>query len=287
MPLAGGGSVPLYGTVFRNSEPTIKRRKAGQAKSKTRLSGIDRVLATLTEIARHPRGIRLDELSHAMSSPKSSVHRALGALRRAGFVAHDERGDYRLGLEFLRLAFDHYQSLDERALIDPLLHELSERFGETAHFARLIGAEVVYIGIVSPGGTITMSSTIGGRNPAHCTAVGKALLMHALPDAAAVTRYVKTNGPLRSRTGSTISDAPALSRELEQSRRRGYAVDREESEPGVNCLAIPVFLGPATAPIGAVSISSLAARTPLASLVKAFPDFRAAVRRHLGERSVR
>lgn len=245
------------------------------------------MLATLTEIARHPRGVRLEELAKAMSSPKSSVHRALSALRRAGFVAHDQRGDYRLGLEFLRLAFDHYQGLDERALIDPLLHELSERFNETAHFAKLDGGEVVYVGIVKSGGVINMSSTIGGRNPAHATAVGKALLMHALPDAAAVARYVKQFGSLERRTANTITDAAALVRELEWSRKRGYAVDREESDPGVNCLAVPIFVGPAAQPIGALSVSGLVARTPLASLVKAFPDFRAIVRKHLGESSVR
>jgi IclR family transcriptional regulator, acetate operon repressor len=273
--------------MFRNTEQTVKRKTVGQGVGKDRLSGIDRVLATLTEVARHTRGVRLDELARAMSSPKSSVHRALSALRRAGFVTHDERGDYRLGLEFMRLAFDHYQGLDERALIDPLLRELSARFGETAHFAKLDRSEVVYVGIVAPGGAVMMSSTIGGRNPAHLTAVGKALLMHALPDAAAVAAYVKQHGPLARRTSTTITDSSALHRELETSRKRGYAVDREEGEPGVNCLAIPVFLGPAAPPIGAVSISGLVARTPLGVLVKAFPEMKEIVRRHLGEASVR
>ncbi len=252
------------------------------------MSGIDRVLATLSEVARHPRGIRLDDLARGMTSPKSSVHRALGALRRAGFVTHDDRGDYRLGLEFMRLAFDHYHGLDERDLIDPLMRDLSARFGETSHFAKLSGGDVVYVGIVSPGGGgIKMSSTIGGRNPAYCTAVGKALLAHALPDAAAVARFVKEHGPLAKRTPHSLTDAPALAREFESVRRLGYAVDREESDVGVNCLAIPVFIGPPGQPLGAVSVSGLAMRTPLAALIKAFPDMRALVQKHLGAASVR
>ncbi|MBA2481854.1 MAG: IclR family transcriptional regulator [Planctomycetes bacterium] len=272
--------------MFHSAESNLKPRARGQAPAKPRLNGIDRVLATLTEVARHPRGVRLDELARSLSSPKSSVHRALGALRRSGFVTHDERGDYRLGLEFMRLAFDHYQGMDERALIDPLLRELSARFGETAHFAKLDGSEVVYVGIVAPGGAIIMSSTIGGRNPAHLTAVGKALLMHALPDAAAASRFVKEHGPLQRRTPTSITEAAALARELDASRKRGYAVDREEGERGVNCLAIPVFLGPTAPPIGAVSISGLVARTPLTVLVKAVPEMKAIVRRHLGEAAV-
>jgi IclR family transcriptional regulator, acetate operon repressor len=274
--------------MFRNTESNVPARSSGQETRGKRLSGIDRVLATLTEVARHPRGARLDELARAMASPKSSVHRALGALRRAGFVAHDERGDYRLGLEFMRLAFDHYQGLDERELIDPLLRELSVRFGETAHFARLDRGEVVYIGIVSPiGGGVKMSSTIGGRNPAHVTAVGKALLMHSLPDADAAARFVRDFGPLAKRTSTSITDAAALHRELETSRRRGFAVDNQESEAGVNCLAVPIFLGPGAQPIGATSISGLVARTPLQSLIRAAAEIKDMVRRHLGAAAVK
>ncbi len=268
--------------MFRN---TVRADQASQSPA-AGLSGIDRVLATLKEVARHPQGLRLEDLAKRLETPKSTIHRALAALRRAGFVDHDVGGSYRLGLEFMRVAFDHYEGLDDRSLIEPALLALRERFKETASYAKLVGAEVVYVAIIFPSGGIKLTATVGGRNPAHCTAVGKTLLAHVLPDQAAVEAYVAEYGPLLRRTPYTLTTAKALHRELAETRRRGYAVDREESESGVNCVALAVHLGPAGPPIGAISVSGLTHRTPMASLEKQVDDVRAIVLRHLGAGSL-
>jgi DNA-binding IclR family transcriptional regulator len=252
------------------------------------LTGIDRVLASLKEVARHPRGARLEDLARALHSPKSSVHRALAALRRAGLVEHDAGGAYRLGLEFLRIAFKHYDGLDTRNVVEPALRALSERFGETAHYATAALPGVVYVAIVqSPSpSSIKLTSCIGGRNPAHCTGVGKALLACLLRDRAQVDAYVAAHGPLERRTSATLTSGQALHRELELSRERGYAVDREEGEPGVNCLSMPVYLGPGGEPSGAISISGIVQRTPLKRLEGAAEEFRAIAELHLGRGAV-
>ncbi len=269
--------------MFRN---TVQSPQSSQSPA-AGLSGIDRVLATLKEVAQHPRGLRLEDLAKRIETPKSTVHRALAALRRAGFVDHDDGGLYRLGLEFLRVAFAHYDGLDDRALAEPALRALRERFGETASYAKLVGgAEVVYVAIASPSGGIKLTSTVGGRNPAHCTGVGKALLAAALPDLAAVEAYVASHGPLVRRTRHTLTTAKALHRELVATRARGYAIDREESEDGINCVAHAVHLGPPGPPIGAISVSGLAQRSPLAALEAAAGEMRALIERQLGPGSV-
>lgn len=252
------------------------------------VTGIDRVLATLKEVARHPRGVRLEDLALRLQSPKSSIHRALAALGRAGLVAHDQGGTYRLGLEFLRLAFDHYQGLDLRALVEPALRALADHFGETAHFAIAALPEVAYVAIVqsSTSSSIKLTSAIGGRNPAHCTAVGKALLACLLPDRTAVEAYVARSRPLARPTAATLTSAAALHAELVHTRTRGYAVDREENEPGVNCLSMPVFLGPGAEPVGAISVSGVVQRTPLARLEAAADTFRALAEAQLGRGTV-
>ncbi|WP_199520906.1 IclR family transcriptional regulator [Jiangella anatolica] len=241
-----------------------------------RVVGSDRVLVVLKELAGHPGGVGLDELTRAVGSPKPTVHRALRSLRRAGLAGQDARGHYLLGDEFLRLAFAHHEARPEHVRLRPVLETLAERFGETTHYAVLDGREVVYRAKVDPPtGAARLTSTVGGRNPAHSTGVGKLLLAYGLG-------FV--DGPLERRTPSTIVSAAALRRELALIRERGYALDDEENEPGVACLALPVYaLAPGT-PSGAISISALTYRTPLATLVDAVDEVRAVLGR-LGESS--
>ncbi len=155
-----------------------------------RLVGSERVLAVLRELARHPAGAELEEIARSVDSPKPTVHRGLAALCRAGFAARDGRGHYVLGDEFVRMAFAHHENRPDHLRAAPILESLSRRFGETAHYAVLDGESVVYRSKVDPPTrAVRLSSTVGGRNPAHCTAVGKMLLACSLPDDAAVRRW--------------------------------------------------------------------------------------------------
>ncbi len=236
--------------------------------------GSDRVLAVLTELAQHPDGVTLDELSRLLVSPKPTVHRALAALRRAGFAGQDGRGTYVLGDEFLRLAFTHLEARPEHVRVVPVLEQLAGLFHETAHYAVLDERDVVYRAKVDPGvGAIKLTSVVGGRNPAHCTAVGKLLLAHQLPDDAAVEAWVAA-APLVRRTERTVTTAADLAAELATIREQGYASEDGENEVGITCLALPVFLGSGGTPRGAVSVSALTYRTPLAQLVEQLPRVR-------------
>jgi IclR family acetate operon transcriptional repressor len=247
----------------------------GQGDDGDRLVGSDRVLAVLKELAGHPDGVTLDELTRAIGSPKPTVHRALRSLRRAGLAAQDARGHYLLGDEFLRMAFAHHEARPEHVRIQPVLEALAERFGETTHYAVLDGREVVYRAKVDPPtGVAVLTSTIGGRNPAHATGVGKLLLAHQLTTREAVDAWVG-DAPLERRTAHTVATAAELHRALEVIRERGYALDEEENEPGVGCLALPVYALSPAAPSGALSVSALTYRTPLPTLVAAVDEVRA------------
>lgn len=243
-----------------------------------RLVGADRVLVVLRVLAERPEGIGLEEMAKAVDSPKPTVHRALAALRRAGFAVQDGRGRYLLGDEFLRLAFTHHEARPDHVRIRPALERLAGRFGETAHYAVLDGREVVYRAKVDPpSGPVRLTSTVGGRNPAHSTGVGKLLLAWALPDDAAVAAWAREVA-LERRTPRTKVTVEELRAELAAVREQGCAVDDQENEVGVNCVAVPVFLTSATTPSGAVSVSALAYRTSLPSLVEALPEIHAIVK---------
>ena len=179
-----------------------------------------------------------------------------------------------LGDEFLRMAFAHHEARPEHVRIRPVLDALARRFGETAHYAVLDGRDVVYRAKVDPpSGAARLTSTVGGRNPTHCTAVGKLLLAHHVDSPEALTTWVGGTA-LERRTPRTRCTAAELYAELHAIRRQGFAVDDQENEVGVNCLALPVFLASPTLPSGAVSISALTYRTPLATLVGAVEEIR-------------
>ena len=242
-----------------------------------RLVGADRVLAVLAELARHPTGIGLEDMARAMASPKPTVHRALAALRRAGFAAQDGHGRYLLGDEFLRLAFAHHEERPDHVRILPVLSALCDRYGETCHYAVLDGRSVVYRSKLDPpAGAVRLSSVVGGRNPAHCTAVGKVLLAQRLKTLPDVRAWVGDE-PLAAPTERSLRTPEQLHDELDRVREAGYGVDDQETDPGVNCLALPVYLTSPSVAGGAISISCVAYRTPLSRLVDDLPAIRAIV----------
>ena len=155
--------------------------KPSKSKPVEKIVGAERVLTILKELADHAEGISLDELTMELKASKSTVHRALATILKSGLATKTARGNYILGDEFLRIANNFQASRPEGRQFEPLLRELVMQFGETTHYAVLDGAEVVYRAKVdAPKGSVKLTSVIGGRNPATCTAVGKILLSYQL-----------------------------------------------------------------------------------------------------------
>jgi DNA-binding IclR family transcriptional regulator len=248
-------------------------------------SGADRVLAILNVLGAYPEGIGLSELARLVHSPRSSVHRALAVLRRADLIEQDGNSRYRLGYGLLKLAFSYYEELDVVSRVRPALAGLASEFSETSHYAILDGTEVVYLAKVqSAQARFQMKSAIGGRNPAYCTGVGKALLAYRLLTYDDVKKFIEGHErPLVRHTDTTLTEADALHQEFLEIRARGYALDREEHEEGLCCLALPLFLSSATVPDGAISITAVTQRLSLATLEASVERTRALVRKILGD----
>lgn len=220
---------------------------------------VDRALQVLSFLGAHPGGASLAEVAAATGVPKPSVHRALTAMRERGFATQPETGGaYLLGRAALEAAFTFHAGLDLRRLLRPLADRVRDRFGQTCHVAVLDGAQITYVEKVEADLGVRLTSVVGGRNPAHATAVGKALLAAELPDDAAVLEWVQEHGPLAPRTASTATTAQALAASLAGVRRRGWALDDEESEEGLVCVGacVPLVFG-ALVPRVAVSVSGL------------------------------
>jgi len=255
---------------------------AGTAETNS-LTGSARVLAVLRHLAEHPAGSRLGDVAIAMGAPKSSAHRALGALLQSGFARQDAEGVYHLGFDLLRLAFSYHEAWVPSLTVGPLLHRLAEETGETTHYGVLVGGNIVYQAKVSPTRqTLQMSSVIGGSNPAYRTGIGKALLMYELPDRTSIDRFIAEHGPLEARTPHTICTADALADVLAEGRRNGYALDLQENDLGIVCIALPLFLASPTRPTGAISISAVFSRTSAEDLLSWLPRIRRIITDELG-----
>ena len=245
--------------------------------------GTERALAVLKELARHPTGASLEEMSRGLGAPKSSVHRALSLLVKSGLAFRPSAGRYILGPEFIRLAYAFQEAAPEPRLVEPCLQELANTYGETAHYAELTGREIVYRAKVTPRhGSVQMTSTVGGRNPAYCTGVGKALLASRLHHAEDPEVFLADYGPFERRTERTLTTAAEMATDLRHAHERGFALDDEESERGINCIAFPLFRASPTIASGAISVAALRHRLDLAELEAAAENIRAIIHRHLG-----
>jgi IclR family acetate operon transcriptional repressor len=137
-----------------------------------------------------------------------------------------------------------------REAAKPYLHQLMERTGECAHLAIPAQGKALYIDQVESPATLRVNAQVGTMNPLHCTALGKALL--AFGD-------LELPFDLTSFTPRTITDPEMLRRHLNEVRQHGYAVDDEEFDIGVRCIAVPVFDFRGKA-VGAIGISGPATR---------------------------
>jgi len=230
------------------------------AKPVNLIQTIERVDAILEAVGRSPQGASIKDLSAVLGLPKGTVHRILASLSYFGYVRqHTETKNYGLGLKLMELGSRLGSQLDLRRVAAPFIRALVDKIGEAAHLVVLDGSDVVYIDKIEAGegtGGLVMASRVGSRNPAHCCAVGKVLLaglpendLDAIIGARALTR----------RTANTITDPALLKDHLRTVREQGYAVDDEENERGIRCLAAPIFDGKGRA-VAAVSISGPAFR---------------------------
>jgi len=194
----------------------------------------------------------LEGLASALALHKSTAHRILSALVSAGYLRHEPRKGYHLGPKLIRLGFRAYGQLHLPTLARVHLEELRRLTQETVHLAVLEGKEVVYIDKLAGYRELQLASQIGARFPAQSTALGKALLAW-LPQ----ERWKEAFIPGLNRTAKSISSYETLEAELLRTKARGYALDMEENEAGVRCIAAAIFNGNSE-PVAAVSISTAA-----------------------------
>lgn len=200
---------------------------------------VNRALGILDQVSSRQGGMTNGEISRKLKIPKSSASYILRSLEDGGYLRRDgESGKYKIGLKLLSLRHSALAGLDIREVALPVMRQLVEGSGKTAHLAILDRSEAVYIERVEAPGFIKMDTWIGRRMDLHSTAVGKALL--AFRPEEEVQMIISKRG-LSKHTSRTITVMARLMRELEKTREAGLAIDDEENSIGVFCTAAPIF----------------------------------------------
>jgi DNA-binding IclR family transcriptional regulator len=196
---------------------------------------LDRALVLLDELAGGPR--TLDQLAERLSVHKSTVLRLLRTLESHRFVQRSDVRYYRLGTSLFDLAFRALDERDVRRAVEPALRALNAETGHTVHLASYEAGEVIYIDKYESHHNVRMYSRIGRRAPLHCTAVAKVLVAAMPADQRATVAQSITYEKM---TPNTITTARAYLAELDRVAERGYAVDDEEHEEHIHCVAAPI-----------------------------------------------
>jgi DNA-binding IclR family transcriptional regulator len=196
-------------------------------------------LEILEMFDRHRDVIGIGEMARHLGLHRSTASRLAATLASAGYLEPvGEPGRYRLAGKLVVLGELASPAGDVRGVALPFLTSLVEQLGETGHLAVLEGSEAVTVEVVDGWHSVRMHSWVGKRSPAHCSSMGKALLADLSPGD---VDALYPDASLAARTANTITDLARLQRCLAEIRRRGYAVDWQELEVHLCCVAAPVF----------------------------------------------
>lgn len=221
------------------------------------IHSVEKALDVIEMLSQHP-SLSLNELTELVNQPKSSLYRIMLTLEKREFIARSEEdGKYCLGYKQLMITKNMLERNSLRTAALPEMQGLVKEYGDTVNLCVLSGQKVLYVEIIEGTYALRMSDQVGSKSPFHATATGKA--MAAFYPEATVKQWME-NG-LEKYTPYTIVDEMLFMRELEQIKRTGYALDREEIVEGARCIAAPVFNMHGNVE-GAVSLSGARHRFP-------------------------
>jgi IclR family acetate operon transcriptional repressor len=218
------------------------------------LSATSRTIQVIELLARRaPLGVR--DIARELDLPLGSTHRILTDLNAEEIVERNDRGEWELSYRLLQIVGIHLDKLSLPRLVRPHLEQLAADTHETAFLAVPSKGEIVHLDKVELDTHETdmhlrLSIELGARRPMYCTGLGKAMLAFLPP--AQQEQYLPSE-PFPRYTPNTITDPDELKRELQRTRERGYATDREETIIGMQCIAVPI-LNHFQQPVAAISI---------------------------------
>ncbi|AGK99553.1 transcriptional regulator [Clostridium pasteurianum BC1] len=203
------------------------------------VQSVERTLSILEVLSDYENGLGITEISEKVNLHKSTVHRLLNTLMIKDYVEQDEDTNrYKLTLKLFELGSKKVEKMNIVTVARPLLQELMEKTNEVIHLVVREGTEIVYIAKVESQNPIRMYSRIGKRSPVYCTAVGKAMLSYMTDDE---VNFIWENSNIEKLTENTVVDFDKFKGNLGIIEKQGYAIDEQENEIGIRCIASPIL----------------------------------------------
>jgi DNA-binding IclR family transcriptional regulator len=203
-----------------------------------RVQAIDRAIMVLDCFTERKPQLRLSEITEILDINKSTLHGIISTLKYHGLIDQDDlTQEYRLGLKHIEYGQRVLDSMNISRIAKPIIERVCDELEETVHIGTLDDEEVVYIEKKESQQSMRIFTTIGARNPAHTTGVGKAMMAYL--DEEELSNILPE--VLVKLTPKTITDRNQLKFELSQIRLRGFAYDNEENNLGLSCVAAPIF----------------------------------------------
>lgn len=212
----------------------MPRKKTNDAHIKS----VTKTLEVLEQFIDSNQEKGIHELSASTGIPVSTMQRLVNTLEARGYLMQNPHSyKYRLGLTLYHLYKSIAQTFHWVDQARQYMEALVQKHGETVNLAYLEGKSIVYLTKVDSPHILRPSFSIGTRYPAFCTSLGKCLLAFQPEES---VRVIFSNDDLASLTNKTKTSINALLAELREVRRQGYAVDDEEFQEGLRCLAVPI-----------------------------------------------
>lgn len=237
------------------------------------IQSVTRAMKILEHLASAGVGQGVTAVAEAVGLNKSTCFGLIHTLQVLGYIVQDKKtGCYGLGMKNYQLGQAYSEQLDLRRLAQPHLQELSKLALETVHLAIREGLHAVYIDKIEGPHAMRISSQLGQRVKMHCAGVGKAILAHYSDEELGQAMGKE----LAAYTSNTITDLDALRKALADIKRKGLAMDNQEVELGLCCLAAPILDISGTA-IAAISISGPTTRLNKKRIQELTPHLKNAV----------
>lgn len=211
----------------------------GEKETKNPVQSAERIFQVMEMLAENGE-MGLMEISAALNLHKSTVHRLLMSLVYMGYAKQDEVSQkYMLSYKIVNMAGKIIERMDILQVAKPYLERLSDLSGETVHLVQREGNQILYIyKIEAKVGTIRMVSHVGMIHPMYCSGVGKAI-MATLPERE--VKQIWNESVIEKKTEKTITDYEEMLKVLDKVKENGYALDDEENEKGVRCIAACLY----------------------------------------------
>lgn len=209
-----------------------------EGRQRVGVQSLGRAFSILEAVARHRDGIGLADLTRVVGLHNSTTFHLAKTMVALGYLRQERDSKrYRIGRPLFALAASALDEIEMVNLATPVLEELSRETGESSHFAVRMGDAVVVIARTGGPGAFQLADRVGVVRPPHCTALGKIILASLSEDQ--LKRFLD-RVELTPSTAKSITEVPALRREVAEARRAGVAYDEGEFNLEVRCIAVPV-----------------------------------------------